>query len=110
VLRIGELGATIAGIAASLSVGDVMVLPGRFVVWPRLLAGDDPAPWVYLLDSRANLITVWVAALWVKGLGDTVSPGQRLITTLIVVLSMLAASLVTWSWGPPLLEVILRGW
>jgi hypothetical protein len=109
-LRAGEFGLTLLGLWGTPSVGEVMVLPGRFTVGPRLFAGADPAPWVYGLDARLNLVTLWVALLWLRGVGDLVPRQDRMWAVVMTVVSLFFASLVTWSWGPPFLDLILRGW
>lgn len=109
-LRLGELGVTLLGAVSQLSVGDVMELPGRFVLGPLFFAGSDPAPWVYLVDARFNLVTVWMGVVWVKGL-RCCTPGESIRWPVFVTCSsFLVASLATWSWGTPFLDLVLRGW
>ena len=109
-MRIGELGATVLGAASALSPGDVMVLPGRFVLGPRVVAGSDPAPWIYLLDARLNLVTIWMAVVWAKGL-RCCAPGESIYwPAFVTCLSSLVASLATWSWEATFLDLVLRGW
>ncbi len=109
-LRIGELGATVLAVSSFPGVGEVIVLPRRFFLGPRLLGGPDPDPWVHGLDARFNLVTIWVMAIWSHGLGRLGGGGFRWWARGVVLACFCIAALVTWSWGGTFVELILRGW
>jgi hypothetical protein len=108
--RAGELAMTYLLRFDTLSPGIAITLPHRFSTGPLLLwLKSDPAPaWLEIADSRINLITLWVAGLWVVGLREV--DDARRVALWHVALPLFCigvAGVVTWASGPLMFSVIL---
>lgn len=110
--RLGELGYTwLVSTGGDVAPGMALTLPHRFAIGARLfwIAATAPPPWVELLESRLNLVTLWSAALWAAGLAHLdrgrLEPWHGILAFGCLVL----AGIVTWVAGPIVVPVVLRG-
>jgi hypothetical protein len=110
--RLGELAFTwLVNPLAAPSPGAALTLPHRFATGARLfwVGESSPPAWVELLETRANLVTLWCAALWAVGLSQLDS-GRVQAWHVVLALGCLAvAGIATWAIGPMVVPMVLRG-
>ncbi len=110
VQEVGELTLTYLAAPTDPTPGEAVDLANRFVTGPLLFwRGETPAPpWLQILNSRLNLVTLWCVALWAMGLraldGGRLQPWH----VAVPLTSLGIAGVVTWI-GTPLVTAALLG-
>jgi hypothetical protein len=109
--RLGELAITyLLPLAASVTPGDALRVPHRFVTGPLMAwTHDAPAPtWLEVVDARVNAITLWSVGLWSVGLRTLDGGRWELWHAALPVWCLLGAGLLTWVTAPLAVAIILR--
>ena len=108
--QIGELAVTyLVHLGSHPTPGDAISLPHGFSTGAKLLrSATAPAPqWLEILDSRANLITLWSVVLWSIGLRAVERSRFGPVHIAIPLAALVCAGTLTWLSAPAAISLVL---